>query len=111
MYWHVPRCNAPTVSHVLALTRSEQQAIVLWDIRSAKEVRRLVGYNVCVGALAFSPDGKTLAAGDIEGTVRLWDAGTGGEVRCLKGHTSSLNSVAYSPDGKVLISCSVCDAV
>ena len=51
---------------------------------------------------AFSPDGKTLAAGGGEGIVRLWDVSAGEVRRELKGHHGWVRSLAYSPDGRTL---------
>jgi WD40 repeat protein len=54
--------------------------------------------------VAYSPDGKTLASGSEEDTIKLWDVGTGKERATLKGHRNEVTSVAYSPDGKTLAS-------
>jgi formylglycine-generating enzyme required for sulfatase activity/WD40 repeat protein/serine/threonine protein kinase len=59
-------------------------------------------------ALAFSPDGKTLAASDTNYpnniTLQLWDVATGKEVQPLTGHAASANAVSYSPDCLRLLS-------
>ena len=51
-------------------------------------------------ALAFAPDGKTLASADAGGRVRLWDARTGELLRELPAGTGTF--VAFSPDGGYL---------
>jgi hypothetical protein len=57
-----------------------------------------------VRSVAFSPDGKTLASGGEDGTVKLWDAVGGNETASLTGHKGRVRSVAFSPDGKTLAS-------
>jgi WD40 repeat protein len=58
-----------------------------------------------VNSLAYSPDGKILAMGCGDQTVRLWNAATGEPVHIFKGHTAHVNRVAYSVDGKRVVSC------
>ncbi|MDR1152846.1 MAG: pentapeptide repeat-containing protein, partial [Bifidobacteriaceae bacterium] len=55
-----------------------------------------------VNAVAWSPDGTTLATGSDDETVRLWDPTTGDTTATLHGHTGWLRAVAWSPDGTTL---------
>src|SRR5262245_59994043 len=64
----------------------------------------LQGQTDMVRCVAYSPDGKTLASGGDDQTIKLWDVTTGKELATLQGHTGQVSSVAYSPDGKMLAS-------
>lgn len=57
-----------------------------------------------VQSLAFSPDGRLLASGSRDCTVKLWHVGTGRSIRTLSGHSRWVYSVAFSPDGSMLAS-------
>src|SRR5262249_3144499 len=58
-----------------------------------------------VESVAFSPDGKTLAAASHDMTVKVWDVATA-KRSTLQGHTHAVYSVAFSPDSKTLASAS-----
>jgi WD40 repeat protein len=73
----------------------------LWDVTTGKPIR---SFTHAATSASFSPDGKTMAAGQ-GNVVRLWDVATGKEIGQLAGHTRTLVSTCFSGDGKALASC------
>jgi WD40 repeat protein len=65
----------------------------------------LSGHTGYVYQAVYSPDGKRMASGSEDRTVKVWDAQTGRELLTFKGHTAPVNSVAISPDGTRVASC------
>ncbi len=70
----------------------------LWDVETGKLLQALPGGY---GAVAFTPDGKTLATGREDAAVCLWDVEKGELKRAVKGNPASL--LVFSPDGKALV--------
>jgi WD40 repeat protein len=71
------------------------------------ETRRHRGTFWCQ---ALSPDGKALATGGLDGTIRIWDIETGRLIRALIGHSSYVYGLDWSPDGRTLASAGSYDA-
>ncbi len=58
-----------------------------------------------VTSIDYSPDGKTLASGSFDGTIRLWDIATGKHRAIFVGDNIKVRSLVYSPDGQTLAFC------
>jgi WD40 repeat protein len=80
-------CGGPTV-HV-------------WEVATRTRVVELKSHKGPIPCVAFSPDGRLLAAADVrEKAVWLWDVVAGKEVAPLEGHTDAVYVVAFAPDGR-----------
>lgn len=64
----------------------------------------LTGHARPVAALAYSPDGRWLATGSKDKTVRLWDLESGRMLWARRDHAAEVNSVVFSPEGRRLAS-------
>jgi WD40 repeat protein len=73
----------------------------LWDTSTGARLRML-DPTAHFDSAAFSPDGKLLASGAWEGTVKLWDVSTGAELRSIETGIAHVLCVAFSPNGKLL---------
>lgn len=80
--------------------------IRLWETATGKHTATIQGHASDITALAFAPDGKTLASAGTDQTVIVWEVSSGKRVAAFTGHSAAVAAVAYSPDGKTLASAS-----
>ena len=66
--------------------------------------KTLTGHSNWVYSVVYSPDGRYLASGGSDNTIKIWEVATGRELRTLTGHSDFFRSVVYSPDGRYLAS-------
>src|SRR5579864_318605 len=95
----------------LALTRdghrlaaSADRTAKLYDVERGREIATMEGHKGMIRALAFSPDGHTLASGSADKTIRFWPATGTGQVqprRVFEWPIGGVYSLAFSPDGMV----------
>jgi WD40 repeat protein len=102
----VVRCLAFSPDGRRLVSSGQDRMVVLWDTRSGKAVTQLSrpGTNP-VQLAAFSPDGKTIAIGEISGVphdVCLLDSETGCTVATLSGHANGIRAMAFAPDSRTL---------
>jgi len=76
----------------------------IYDAQSGDEIDLLIAHRDGIRDISFSPDGRTLASGSWDRTIRLWDVDTGSLKNTLWGRAQPVYSVAFSPDGKTLAS-------
>jgi WD40 repeat protein len=103
-------------------TGSPERRVTLWEValpaaswsgagdprdggggRYPRKVATLEGEAQAL-SLAFSPDGKLVAAADREGTIYIWNRASGKRMRPLVGHIGPVLALAFSPDSRTLAS-------
>jgi WD40 repeat protein len=83
------------------------RSVMLWDVATGRS-RQTLDHLELVNAVAFAPDGESLATGDNTGYVCLWDVATGrdlgrfGDHRDKDAESPSVISLAFLPDGKTV---------
>jgi WD40 repeat protein len=77
------------------------RGLQLWDTAERRCLRTVPGFPAVNYSLAFSPDGRLLAASGFEPAIRVWDVMRGEEVTRL-GRARWLFRTAFSPDGRLL---------
>jgi WD40 repeat protein/serine/threonine protein kinase len=110
---HIPGiagvCYSPDGTRITSLAGNmygKSAEIKVWDALTGKEIHNLYGSAVegglgkgIVGGLAYSPDGKRIAAG-VTQMLNVWDTDSGKVVLSFRAHQHAITSLAYSPDGK-----------
>ena len=67
----------------------------------------LEGHTKPITSLSFSADGKRLASGSMDGSVRIWDAKTGSQLLTMEGHHAGVGRVLFSENGRGVVSADV----
>ena len=85
---------------------SEKRDVLVFDTTSGDLIHRLSGHTGLVYAMAFRPDGRYLATGADDRSIRFWDTRDFGEVVALRGHRDHVQTLLWSRDGERLYSAS-----
>ncbi len=94
------------VSGFTAPEGTNDHTVLLISLPDGKLIRRLHGNTQPVRTVAFSPDGKWLAAGGTDGTLRLWSTSDWALSKSLLGHTGRIDSLAWHPSSTRLVTSS-----
>jgi len=79
--------------------------LLISDLSSLRFLdKTLTGHSDRVRSVVYSPDGRYLASGSLDKTIKIWEVATGTELRTLTGYSIGVLSVVYSPDGHYLAS-------
>jgi RNA polymerase sigma factor (sigma-70 family) len=84
-----------------APAQSSPWELRLWESATGRQLPKLADDQALAGAMAFSPDRKTLATANPKGELRLWDTANGRELHRL-GPPRGVAHLAFTPDGTVL---------
>ena len=79
-------------------------AVICRTVDPEPSFRTLKGHGRQVNSMAFSPNGRQLASGSYDNTIRIWDVATSRCLQTWRGHKGTVLSVAFSPNGQQLTS-------
>ncbi len=74
------------------------------NLATEEAIHTFTGHSGSVNSIAISPDGKIIASGSADKTIKIWDLETRTLVNTLSGHSASVNAVAIEPNGRGLVS-------
>ncbi|MFL5340548.1 MAG: hypothetical protein ACJ8F7_10395, partial [Gemmataceae bacterium] len=101
-WWSLAQSRDNKLIAVTAGNHEQKGEIFLFDSASGA-VKGTINHTSGIRCAAFSPDGKTLAAGSFDNSVRLYDVATLKLKAVGAGHSGAVNGIAWSDDGKLLV--------
>jgi WD40 repeat protein len=84
------------------MDRLKQWIVNLDSADQPGRTRSLLGHTGRVSSIIFSPDGRILISGSVDGTIRFWDCWTEKEIKKLNSHAGGINSISLDKDGRTL---------
>ncbi len=99
----------------LLASTGDDGTVKIWSMTTGESIGASTGNKHCIGCLAIGADGRTIAAGTVNGYIVLWQIELGANdrspkielIQTIKAHAGQINACIFSPDGQYLISGSV----
>ncbi len=105
--FNAPQCwSAAFAPDSSQLSVASLDHIDVWDVSTGRHQHRLSGQDSTTTTVSYSPDGRWIASGSKERSIRLWEASNGRAQFHLLGHRDWIEQVAFSHDSRSLISLS-----
>jgi WD40 repeat protein/serine/threonine protein kinase len=89
-----------------ASSNPEPARVAVWDAVTVQLLFGLTPNDLPGACVAFDPNGKRLASGHEDGTIKIWDLNSRRQIQILKGHTDRIACIVFAPDGRLLASAS-----
>ncbi|KAI3646114.1 hypothetical protein MP228_009042 [Amoeboaphelidium protococcarum] len=87
------------------VTGSDDFTMFLWSPSTDKKpLARMTGHQQLVNHVAFTPDGRLIASGSFDKSIKLWNGFNGTFITSLRGHVSPVYQVCFSSDSRYLLS-------
>eukprot|EP00794_Sanderia_malayensis_P014103 gene14103-15576_t len=84
---------------------SDDFTLFLWEPEDNKKpIARMTGHQALINEVMFSPDGRLIASGSFDKSVKIWDGKIGTYIASLRGHVQSVYQIAWSADSRLLCS-------
>jgi WD40 repeat protein/class 3 adenylate cyclase len=88
----------------LVVASADVDVATVFDVRTGDVVFELPGHTYSVNSVSWSPNGRWIATGAGDSSVRVWDASTGELQERLLGHAGVVTTVDWSPDSRRIVS-------
>src|SRR5262249_61784048 len=75
--------------------------VAVWEVAAGARLQPFTGHVGPAFCAAFTPDGRRVASGGWDRTLKIWDPTTGQEVLSLRGHEELVWRVVFSSDGRM----------
>jgi WD40 repeat protein len=76
----------------------------MWNVKTGECINTFKGHQNWIRTVAFSCNGKTIASGSDDQTIKIWDIEYGKCLHTLLGHNDWVKTISFSPDGLILAS-------